>query len=638
MAFYQRLNPRLFVLSGVTALLFLILMLGLAWQQLWKSSEYERLERRQSLRRILQPGPRGRILDRNGVPLVVNQPHYSVVLYVDELRKDVNLVYNDLQARDKTGRNDLYRQARLIVAHRFLDQANALLGLATPLDEKGFIAHVEQKPLLPYTLMADLTPQQYALFNEKTPIESPMQTRVEARRYYPYGSLAFHTLGWVGLTNEFDEEDWPVEDMPKYSTFPYRGMTGLSGLELLNDDTLSGKSGGEIWMVDPANARVQRIAEKVPEAGQDITCSLDVNLQLAAEKAMDEHVAHAPCSAVALDVRTGEVLVLASKPDFDLNRTSPNFTSALAADLESSGGWLCRPLQGAYPPGSTFKLITTIAAMRHGVLDGNTLLNCPGYIMIGGKPKRDDTYDIRPEGYGNIDVITALEKSNDVFYYQVGLMMHWQDLNAEALRFGLGQKTNVGLPEAPLREMIVPDPATKKRLHNEGWDLGDNANFAVGQGDLLVTPMQMACVAASIARDETRTQPTLVHNPARSPGTVIHQGEPIGLPGNLRQVLLIGMEKVVSDDGTGKFAQIPGIRIAGKTGTAQWGPHKNTTVAWFVCFAPAEDPRIAIAVAVESPREGADIYGGRTAVPVAHDILVQYFKDHPIDQMASLAK
>jgi penicillin-binding protein 2 len=139
----------------------------------------------------------------------------------------------------------------------------------------------------------------------------------------------------------------------------------------------------------------------------------------------------------------------------------------------------------------------------------------------------------------------------------------------------------------------------------------------------------MACVVASIARDETRTQPTLIHNPTLDPATIQHGGEPLGLTPEQRQLLLTGMEKVVSNDGTGYPVQIPGLRIAGKTGTAQWGSHKNTTVAWFVCFAPIDNPQIAVAVAIESPALGSDYYGGLIAGPVAKSILEKYFEEYP---------
>ena len=190
MAFYQRLNPRLFVLSGVLALLFLILLGGLGWQQLVKNSHYESEERQQTLRRILQPGLRGRILDRNGVPLVVNQPHYSVVLYVDEMRSEFSDEFNKLrnaelastnddttEAHPTMDRNELYHQACINVAQRYLNQANQLLGTQETLDPDSFIAHVQQKPLLPYTLIADVSAVNFARFNEEVPVVSPMQTR-----------------------------------------------------------------------------------------------------------------------------------------------------------------------------------------------------------------------------------------------------------------------------------------------------------------------------------------------------------------------------------------------------------------------------------------------------------------------------
>ena len=681
------------MLAGLLALMFLILAGGLAWQQLlikpyvqyhngwveanagkikddlqaahpdWQPNnvnaafakmflyDYDETENRQMLRRVLEPGPRGNILDRKGRDLVVNKPRYSVVLYLDELHPDIRNEFNRLrqdwlaqhhddttETKPTTNTAELMRQARWLVVQGYLDKANALLGRQDVLDPHDLDVHVSQN-LLPYTLMKDLSDAQYARFNALWPVDSPMQTSVEALRYYPHGSLAFHTLGYVSLTDEIAAEDVPGANLPAKDNFTYKGMKGKTGLEALFDSQLSGKTGGEIWVVDPAMRLHERVAQKTPEKGADLQCSLDIDIQRAAEEALLKGDGKAPYTgaAVALDIRTGEVLAMASSPTFDLNRTVPNISYGFDNEVNAADGWLNRASQGLYAPGSTFKLISTIAGMRAGLLDATTNWPCPAFWVIGDRAFHDDSR----ADQGNLTVVNALRISNDVFYFKFGQEINQLDKNllpAEARRFGLGQRTGIGTNQAmpePLN-MIVPDAAWKKKNHPEDnggrWTDADAAMLAVGQSYLFVTPLQMACVAASIARDETRTQPTLIHSPTLDPATVKHGGESIGLPPEQRQLLIEGMEEVVTS-GTGTNVQIPGIRIAAKTGTAQTGTRKNTTIAWFVCFAPVENPRIAVAVAIESPVAAIkEYYGGTISAPIARAILQEYFKDYPETQ------
>jgi len=611
--------------------------------------DYDETENRQMLRRVLEPGPRGDIKDRKGRMLATDEARYSLVVYLDELRPEIQVEFGQLrkdwlarnhddttETKPTTKNTELMKEARYNVVQKYLNQANALLGRQEILDQRSFEQHVTQN-LLPYTLIKDLRPEEYARFNALWPVDSPMQTTVEALRKYPYGSSAFHVLGYVSLTDDFSREDVPGANLPKKDSFTYKGMVGKAGLEALYDNQLSGKTGGEIWVVDPAMRLHERVAQQTPQKGEDLQCSLDIDLQRVAEQELFKGDGKVPYtgSAVALDVRTGEILAMASSPTFDLNRTVPYISYNFNDEVGAVDGWLNRATQGLYPPGSTFKLISTIAGLRAGKLSADTIYDCDVYYVIGGRPFWDDNKEV-PKG--KIGVVTALTESSDVFYYRFGEAINQFDknlLSAEARRMGLGQATGLGLDESALH-MIVPDAAWKKLHHpedNKGkWTDGDAANLAVGQGYLQVTPLQMACVVASIARDETRTQPTLIHNPHLDPATINHGGEPLGLTPEQRNLLITGMEHVVSDEhGTGHaYGQIPGLSYAAKTGTAEWGSHKKTTIAWYVCYAPVNNPRIAVAVAVESPIGAVtEYYGGRISAPIAKALLQEYFKDYP---------
>jgi len=665
MAAYQRLNPRLFTLGAVLVVMLTVLAAGLAWRQIFDYSKYVQDENLQMLRCILQPGPRGRILDRNGKVLVDNAPRYSVVLYVDELRGEFNTEFNRLRLQklaqlhdDTTEANHtansakIYAEARFNVALRYLEQANALLGTNQALDRVAFDRAVEENPLLPFTLMDNLTPEQYAKFNAQMPVNSHLQTQVDALRNYPSdGPSLFHTLGFVNSTNNILSdasvkisgigELWqqylrkqPGEALPAHLTFALPELEGGFGLEKSYNNQLRGETGGEIWVVDPSAAKCELLARVTPQKGADLQTSIDRDLQLAAEKAFYRPISNITLtgSAVALDVQTGEVLAMAISPTYDLNQTVPKMSEDFFNEVDSRpGNWENRATQGLYPAGSTFKLVDTIAALKSGLLDGNTILDCPASITFPPSTHafKEDEF---PDSWGNIGLVEAIQKSSDVFFYQVGVKLGWEPMVTEARTLGLGQTTGLGLKQ---RAGNVPDPSWKKAHHttvdyNYGkWTDDDNANLAVGQGDLEVTPLQMACLIASIARDETLTQPTLVHDPSLDPTSVKHGGEPLGLTPEQRKLLLAGMEAVVNPGGTGAPAKIDGVRIAGKTGTAQWGSHKNTTIAWFVCFAPIDHPKIALAIAIESPQFGSDYYGGQIAGPVAKDILTAYFKEHP---------
>jgi penicillin-binding protein 2 len=323
-------------------------------------------------------------------------------------------------------------------------------------------------------------------------------------------------------------------------------------------------------------------------------------------------------------VRTGEVLVLASKPDYDLNKFSPRLSAATAQDINEREAWTNRAIGGVYPPGSTFKLVTTLAGLRSGRLTSDdSTAECDGTMRIGGRTFYCDN------GRGHHGVIAlreAIAQSCDVFFYTYGLQIGPDLIAAEARRFHLDQPTGIDLPHEA-RRMLIPDPVWKKRTTGDPWFAGDTANMAIGQGFMGVTPLEMACFVASLARGETTTKPTLVHDPNRPP----QHTEPIGLAPGQYAAILDGMEGCTTR-GTAKiltanFLRLPGLRIAGKTGTSQVGPQNAIiNVAWFVCFAPIDDPQIAVAVAIEGDTPGENFGGGRYAAPVAQAVLKTWFE------------
>ena len=617
-------DPRIIAFHGIVIVLLGILASGLAYQQLIKGAIHHEEERQQNERRVIVPGPRGNIFDRNGRLLVGNRPRFAVVLYLDELRPEfreefirIRNNYRRTSEGDMPTNAQLERIAHTSVVKRYMDQVNEFLGRSGTVDAAGLQRHLERQLLLPYTLVDDLKPEEFARLIEHLPVNSPLQVYTSNTRYYPYGGAAAHTLGYVGVNEGADDEEFPGEGL---TTLKMKGSIGRDGLEKQFDTTLQGEAGYTILRVDPSGYKVNPpIEHRLPVQGSSITTSLDIDLQQAAEEALADQTG----AAVALDVHTGEVLVMASLPGYDLNSFSPKLSKAAAADIEDRKAWTNSALNGVYAPGSTFKIVVSMAALMSGaVRPEDTPADCEGYMMIGNRRFGCEN------GLGHHGILTlpdAIAQSCDIYFWTVGLKTGVEAIAAEARRFHLDKPTGIELPGETHR-MLIPDPDWKQAKRSESWSQGDTANMSIGQGYIGETPLIMACFAASLARGETWTQPYLIHQANRP----LQRTEPIGLSGAQRDAILSGMEKCTTE-GTAKYLttvedqKVPGIRIAGKTGTAQIvRPQGKVDEAWFICFAPLENPEIAIAVAVDGP-PGENFGGGREATPIASAILKKFF-------------
>lgn len=631
-------DPRLLFLLVVVLGATLTLLLGLAWRQLVASHKYEDIERIQTERRVLKPGPRGDIYDRKGNLLVGSRAHYSAVVYLDDLRAEFRREYAQTIRAERARLREQYEAtppgerperpplpdhnglqwvARQAVIQRYIDLINRITGREDTLSERQLVRHFNEQLLLPLPLVEDLSPDHYARLVEQVPVDSPIKIHTDTARYYPYGPAAAHTLGYVQSVTP-DLGEFPNDGL---KTFTFQKKLGKSGLEKSFDTWLSGSTGIEFWRVDPLGFQDTRLSMTPPRKGRDLMTSIDIDLQLAAERALGERKG----AAVALDVRTGEVLAIASHPSYDLNELSPFIPRTVFESINDRGAWLHRAVQLSYPPGSTFKLLTQIAGFRAGTIGQQTEHNCQGVYRVGNRIFRCHAR----YGHGVVDAAAAIEGSCNVYYYAEGLRMGIDVLSAEAKRFGLDQKTGIEIPFETSR-LVVPSMAWKREAIGAGWVPGDTANTAIGQGFLLVTPLQMATVIASIARGETRTQPTLRALSDAEAQAVDHGGEAIGLAPWQKAALFEGMERVIGPKGTGRLVQIDGLRIAGKTGTADFRAHgKDVNLAWFIGFAPVENPQIAVAVMVEGATSADSFHGGSTAGPVAKDIFLEFIKQYP---------
>lgn len=609
---YDAKKMRIRILGFLFVSSLVVLSIGLFARQVIFEDDYVLQGEKQAQRRIIQPGSRGNIYDCNGHLIVGSRPLFTAAIYIGELRKELSDAYllRLREARESgqpVDRLALQREARLDVLQAYLDELNHVLGREESLDPARVDRFFQQRILVPMPLVEDLSVEEYATLAEYLSVDAPVQVIVSSARYYPYGSLAAHVLGYVASTDEIDAEDIPGEHL---RTFKERGKTGKSGVELYFNDQLEGKSGYELWQVDPVGFQYQLIERELPEQGDHLTLTLDLHDQFAAEVAMEGKRG----ALVALDVKTGEVRAMVSVPNYNLNELSPRISTDTYQRINEEGAWLNRAIQGLYPPASTFKVLTTIAALRKGILDRALKIDAVPRYKIGNRWFPENN----PQGWGIVNVVDALAVSSNVFFYPISTALGGDPLCAEAKRFALGAPTGIELPFESKR-MFVPTPEWKKKRHGEAWWEGDSANLGMGQGYIQTTPLNVACMTASLARKQTRTWPSLL------PGKGRAEGPPVGLSEDEFNIILEGM-LAATQRGVAKAAAVEGVDVAAKTGTGQmYLDGRKTTIAWTIAFAPIEDPEIAVAVIIEPEAEGPGLWGGTAAAPVVGTFLEGHF-------------
>ncbi len=443
---------------------------------------------------------------------------------------------------------------------------------------------------------------------------------VEPLRRYPHGTLAAHLLGYAGEINE--------AELTARAADGYRpgDLIGRSGVERSSEQNLRGRDGAEYVVVNAMGRRVSTyadVAPRPPVAGRDLVLTLDLKVQRAMEEAMAGVDRGA---AVAIDPRDGGILGMVSRPVYDPNEFSHGLSQESWREMsrEGSNPLLNRAIQGIYPPGSTFKIVSMIAALRSGVARPETHMQpCHGSYFFGGR-----SFGCwKPEGHGTLDFVGALQHSCDVYFYQVGLRLGLPRLEATARALGLGERTGVGLPQE--NAGLMPGPAWYDKRWGVGrWRKGVLLNLAIGQGEILTTPLQLALMTAEASGSGRALRPHVVLRVGD--GTTGGSDRPVqsgavadrGVWDTVHRAL-----KLVVDEGTGTAARVPGVSVAGKTGTAQ-NPHGEDH-ALFVCYAPAEHPTIALAIVVENSG-----HGGSVAAPLAGQVLRRLFLPDSLQRRA----
>lgn len=543
-------------------------MFRLAQLQLVQGQYHRQLAEHNRITPLPIPAARGNILDRNGKLLASSRLTRSVYL----------------SPRDQTPEQWQATVQRLGTILE-IDPAEIL----KKIEERGF------RSAMPVRIYRDLTPQRFVALAEAGEI-SGLEVRAEANRYYPNGNLAAHVLGYIGEAT--------ANEMKKNPDFPAGMLVGQFGLERIADQQLRGSWGNRLIEVNAEGKEVDLLGEQSPKVGADVPTTLDVRLQAAAEKALNNRRG----AVVVINVKTGEVLALASGPTFDPNL----FTRRISQkDWDALQGhdkpFLNRALQG-YPPASTFKIVTAVAGMQSGKFSPDSTLMTYDALNIGGTLFHEHGGSV-----GTIGFPEALAVSSNTFFYQVGMAAGPEEISKWGHRLGIGSASTMDLDGG--NQGLIPTPDQKQKLYQEPWYVGDTVTMAIGQGIVQVTPLEEAVMVSTIANGGWRVKPHLLASQTNTPEM---QREKIGLNPETIATVKAGLIAVVRE-GTARSLNDGSIPpTAGKTGTAEVPGQEDNSM--YVGFGPVNDPQIAIAVVVENGG-----FGAVAAVPIAHEIYQVYF-------------
>ncbi len=573
-------------------LLLVIALLGvrLWYLQVRDGVYYRDLSENNRMRTVLLEPARGLIYDRYGVLLANNVPSFTLYVSMEDVKDRPALV------------------AKL----------TGLIGLDPAIIEKKMAARGPRQ--LPRKIKDRLTLREATLI-ESHKLDLPgVMIEVESQRNYLGGVVAGHLIGYVGEVSAEQLERSDADDLHQGS------LVGQYGVEKSFDKVLRGRFGQKSVEVDAlGHAKRSTVLEK-PRAGNDLYLTIDSRLQKLAEDLLGEEDG----AIVALDPTNGEVLALASRPAFDPNMMSRELTGKQWEEIVQNERrpLTNRALQGQYPPGSTFKIVMAAAALETHTVTPATPIHCNGGYQFGKRV----FHDWKKGGHGSVDLDDAIVHSCDVYFYTVGQRMGIDAIATFSKMFGLGKETGIELPSE--RVGIVPSPQWKERVKHEAWLPGETISVSIGQGYVTVTPLQMAALVGIVANDGVSYRPRLLQAVMdRSTGQLQEMPavarEKLALKPETLKAIQKGLAGVVTH-GTAARSASPIVSIAGKTGTAQTAalrtgpeseiPKKFRDHAWFVAYAPAEAPRIAVAVLAEHMG-----HGGSAAAPLAKAVIEAYY-------------
>jgi penicillin-binding protein 2 len=591
-------------LTIAVAGIFALVVLRLFVLQVLEGAKYRELSEGNRIRVEVLTAPRGEIRDRKGRLIADCIPSFTVTL-------------------------DLFDKAYNKGAAR-LDSTLAALGPmlgVDPAELKEKIQRERKVSFLPIRLKRNVDIKSVAFVSEHRDQLPGVQVESEPLRRYPHGLMMSHLLGYVGEISDKELAD------PAFSDYLSGDLIGRMGIEKRYEKLLRGQDGKRFVEVNAMGRKGEFLGEKhpiLPRRGLDMELTIDLDVQRAAEDAFEPGARGA---VVAIDPRNGEVLALASKPNYDPNEFSTGITRERWNELSSGGNYplFNRAIQAAYPPGSTLKPFTALAGLEVGAMTPGTYFaqSCTGEYRFGSR-----LFGCwKHEGHGGLSMKNAIARSCDVYFYQLGLRIGLERLSDYMAKLKLSERTGIDLPQE--RRGLFPTLGWYDRRFGAGrWSRGVTLNLAIGQGECSLTPVKLAQLAAFLANGGTLWKPHLIRSIAaggaadRAPRDD-SLSQVIQISAHNLDAIRDAMVAVVSDpQGTGGQARLDSIEVAGKTGTAQ-NPHGKDH-ALFICFAPADAPRIAVAVLVENAG-----HGSTAAAPIARKVLEGFF--HPVPPESTAA-
>ncbi len=417
--------------------------------------------------------------------------------------------------------------------------------------------------------------------------------RLDVGRDYLYGQSLAHVLGYLGEASEGEVESgqWKLGD-----------LVGRTGIEEEYEEILRGQDGGVIYEVDTLGNRVREIGRVEALPGRDLHLSIDARLSEVAYKALEDK----PGAVVAFEAQTGQILVLISSPSFDPNQISSEDLS------DEKKPMFNRAIGGQYPPGSTFKIVTAAAGVEENKVDKDTTYEDVGFIQIGEYVYKNWYYNQYGRTEGEIDLVQAIKRSTDTFFYKIGEWVGANKLAEWGRAFGLGQETGIDLSGETAG--LVPTPKWREKTIGEKWFLGNTYHFAIGQADLLTTPLQVNLMTSVIANNGELCQPK-VRNEERK-----EECQDLGLKQETLRLIKEGMKGACSSGGTAFPFFDFSPQVGCKTGTAEFGDPEERTHAWLTAFAPVDNPEIVVTALVEAGGEGSDV-----AAPIVKEVMEAWF-------------
>ena len=592
--FSEEIKVRMLVFTLFIAVSFSFLILRLWYLQVIKSDELRLQAENNRMRVVPLKAYRGKIFDRNGREIISNRPSFNLSI-IPEYIKDIDGILSLIASEVNVDTEKIKREIK---------------NSSTPFQS--------------IVIKKDISWDEVA-FIEEHGLDLPgVFLEIEPMRNYLYGETGSHIFGYLGEITRTQLED--------LKTLDYRlgDFIGQYGIEKRYESILKGKRGSKYVEVDAAGRELNVFKQIDPDFGYNLYLTIDIELQKEAERLFEGKNG----AVVAIDPKDGSILAMVSKPSFNPNMFAGGVSNTYWSNIitDEHKPLQNRAIQGQYPPGSVFKIVTAAAGLEEGVITPDATIDCHGYFKLGKKNYRC----WRKGGHGRMDLRNAIIQSCDVYFYTVGFRLGIDRLSRYAFGFGLGSPTDVDLEGE--KTGLIPTEEWKESVKGEPWILGETVSASIGQGFNLVTPIQMANMFAAVANGGTLYRPKIIWKAGASDEKLIKESDTkvkgrLSVTQKTLDIIKDALHGVVSDPrGTGRASNIKGIEVAGKTGTAQVIrmaeieekndeeiPYEFRDHAWFAAFAPYENPMIAVAVLVE---HGG--HGGSVAAPIAGKLIKNY--------------